>query len=104
MEKKEIFSDSLKFVLEEMCRIVGADYNSIDFSEDRWYIKYEWTTQECKQFQKWMSDYLYNNAKARREIMHYPSKRKKSINELCEWFTFQYGWRYCNDEKNAPIV
>ena len=97
---KSKFSESLKFVLEEMCKRVGADFNAIDFSEERWYIKYEWTTQECKQFREWLVDYLYNNAKARRELMQYPTKRKKALNDVAVWFTFQYGWSYCKEELN----
>jgi len=90
---KESFSESLQFVLKEMCNRVGADYDSIDFSSNNWYSKYEWTIQEEKQFEKWMIDYLYKNAKARREIMNYSIKNKSYLEKVAREFTFHYGWR-----------
>ena len=98
---KEHFSESLQEVLKEMCRVVGADYDSIDFSDERWYNKYEWTLQEEKQFENWMVEYLYKNAKARREMMNHSIKRKSYLEKVAREFTFQFGW---NLERNAPIV
>lgn len=98
---KEHFSESLQEVLKEMCNRVGADYDSIDFSDERWYNKYEWTVQEQKQFQKWLVDYLYKNAKARKEIMNHSIKRKSYLEKVATEFTFRYGWSFA---KNALIV
>lgn len=93
-EIKSEFSESLAAVLTEMCRRVGADYNTIDFSDERWYNSCEWTVRECKTFQKWLSDYLYNSSKVRRELMKYSYKRRKSCDDFAQGFTFQFGWRY----------
>ena len=90
---KENFSESLQIILKEMCNIVGADYNSIDFSESQWYNKYEWTTQEEKQFEDWMVNFLYENSKARKEIMNTSIKRKLYLQKVAKEFTFQYGWK-----------
>lgn len=92
MSKKQ-FSESLQTVLKEMCNRVGADYDSIDFSNELWYSKYEWTIQEEKQFEKWMIDYLYKNTKARKELMNCSYLKKKSyLEKVAREFTFQYGW------------
>lgn len=91
-------NDSIIFILKEMCARVGADFDSINFQEESdWYNKYEWTIQECKQFEKWLSDYLYTNTKARNEVMAFPMKRRKSTDRLANEFVFMYGWRYHKD-------
>ena len=95
---KEQFSESLQEVLKEMCNRVGADYESIDFSSERWYINYSWTLQEEKQFEKWMVDYLYKSAKARREIMNHLIKRKSYLEKVAREFTFMYGWSLAKEE------
>jgi len=87
-------SDSLREVITEMCRRVGADPTSFDFKNNSWYMQYNWTEQECEQFRKWLSDYLYNNAKARRELMNWPIKRRKETDRLANEFVFMYGWKY----------
>jgi len=86
-------NESLQFVLKEMCNRVGANYNSIDFSDQTWYNKYEWTIQEEKQFEKWMVDYLYKDAKARKEITNHSIKRKSYLEKVAKEFTFMYGWK-----------
>lgn len=92
------FNESLTFVLQEMCNRVGADFNSIDFSDEQWYNKYEWTIQECKQYKEWLSDYLYNNAKARRELSSCSLKKRYYTDRLANEFVFMYGWKYCEKE------
>ena len=92
------FNESLQIILKEMCNRVGADSESIDFSSPDWYTKYEWTMQECKQFEDWMADFVYKNAKARREITNYSYKNKKRAEKVAREFTFMYGWRYCERE------
>lgn len=100
---KEQFNESLQEVLKEMFNRVGANYDSIDFSDNKWYNKYEWTLQEQKQFEKWMIDYLYKNPKARKEIMNHSIKRKSYLEKVVKEFTFQYGWSLAKEE-NALIV
>jgi len=97
---KEQFSESLQEVLKEMCNRVGADYDSIDFSNGTWYNSYEWTLQEEKQFEKWLANYLYKSAKARKEIMNHSIKKKSYLEKAAREFTFQYGWLL---EKNAFV-
>lgn len=84
----------LKIVLEEMCKRVDVDYNSLDFSDDMWYNKYTWTIKECKSFEKWLSDLVYNDTKARNELMRFPIKRRKNCDMLAAEFVFNYGWKF----------
>ena len=91
---KENFRETLKTILTEMCQRVGADYATIDFQDEKWYHRYEWTQDEDIDFQKWLVDYLYNNTKARNEVMSVPIKRKSHLKKFANWFTFMYGWKY----------
>lgn len=94
-------NESLQFILKEMCNRVGADFKSIDFQDGKWYLSYEWTEEESKQFEKWLSDYLYNNTKARKEIMTITVKRRRYTNEAAQWFTFMYGWKFFENKNSV---
>jgi len=79
-------------VFTKMCSIVGADYDSIDFSADGWYSKYEWTDEQEKEFEKWMIEFLYTNNEARRELFGC-RKVKKAIKPWVGMFLLSYGWK-----------
>lgn len=90
----EIKYKYLKHIMKEMCRRVGADYDSIDFSEPNWYNKYEWTEQESDDFVDWLSKFFIKNKEARLDILDTESTNKKLIDEFCKMFAFNYGWRF----------
>lgn len=92
------FSDSLIEILKKQCSYVGANYDDIDFSEDLWFMEFQWSHEQEANFINWMGDYLYNNTQARKDIMAYPRKRKKMCRGAAENFAFNYGWKY-NDLK-----
>lgn len=94
-EKDNKFGPHLSIVLQKMCEYVGADYNKIDFSKENWYSEYSWSEKKQDEFINWMVDYLYNNNKARKEILAFSHIKKKSkIRESVNWFVFNYGWAY----------
>ena len=80
-------------VLREMCKRVGADFDKIDFKKEDWFMEYIWTDDQEDSFKIWMVDYLYNNTKARNEILEYTSKNKKRIRKAAAEFLVNYGWR-----------
>jgi hypothetical protein len=88
----ETFSKPLQFVLKEMCSKVGAKYKSIDFKKENWYYEYSWSREVEKEFVTWLTEYLYKDIQARKAIMEYPIKRKKSCEKAAEAFVFNYGW------------
>jgi hypothetical protein len=90
----EEFSKSLKIVLTEMCRRVGTTPDKVNFKDERWFSECNWTKEECNSFEKWLSDLVYHNTKARNELMQHPIKRRKYCNDFARSFTFNYGWKY----------
>ena len=90
----EIKYKYLKHIMKEMCNRVGADYNTINFSESCWFDKYEWTKQEHDDFVDWLSDYLIKNKEARIGILNIDSPSKKMVNDFCKMFALNYGWKF----------
>jgi hypothetical protein len=88
-----------QIVLREMCKRVGADYEKIDFKDEinPYYFKHDWTDDDQSDFAKWMTQYLYNNEKARQEIMAVPRKTKKYCKNVANHFVFNHGWKIKND-------
>ena len=81
-------------ILKQMCREIRISFKKIDFNEDRWYTKYEWTEYKQEKFKKWLVDYLYSNKDARQEILGYPySKTKKQLENNVNYFVLNYGWK-----------
>lgn len=78
-------------ILKKMCKIVGADFNRIDFKSNDWYRTYEWTKKQEDKFKEWFIDFIYNNKKAREELS-YCGKNKKDIKKFVDMFVFNYGW------------
>jgi len=84
----------LKTVLKEMCDRVGADFEDIDFGNEKWFMKnHSWTEKEEEDFVKWFTDELMNNASLRKKFLKYPRKNKKKCRKAAQWFCFEYGWR-----------
>ncbi len=80
-----------KIILNKMCEVVGA--KNIDFKEEGWFLKHEWTEEQEKEFSKWMQNYLYENKEARDEMMRISVKNKKIIEKFVDQFLGNYGWR-----------
>lgn len=58
MMLKPITADQLKLILTEMCSRVGVKYEDIDFAEEGWFRKHQWTEEEQENFHKWLGDRL----------------------------------------------
>jgi len=86
----------LKIVLQKMCDIVGADFDSLDFQNDAWYYKHSWTVEQEKEFEQWLYNYLWKSKQARKTILAYPYQDKHKIKEAVYQFTLYYGWRNDN--------
>lgn len=97
MENKK-FGKHLTIILKEMCKRVEASHKDINFQEDGWFRKYEWTEEQEQNFVKWMVEYLYTNKEAREEITYSYIKTKKELKKVADFFTMMYGWKIKNDK------
>lgn len=99
---EETFSPELEFVLKEMCSRVNADYNTINFKEDQWYWKYEWTIEEENDFKDWLTNLLKKDKKVRKVIMAFPSL--KDYKGTANMFVMNYGWRTIRRDKTLTEI
>ena len=86
----------LYIIMEEMFDRVGAPKDNIReyCKQDWWFVNYEWTPDDEDSFAKWMTDYLYRNADARKEL--FKSKRRRTKKEILpevKYFVSNYGWK-----------
>jgi len=96
------FSEHLKIVLKKMCEYVGADYDTIEWKNDKdpYYWKYEWSQEQENDFREWMIDYLMDNKDARLSLLEYPgTKNKKRIKKAVNFFIWNHGWKVKDESK-----
>jgi len=92
----------LEKVLKEMCRRVGAPYNSIDFKEEGWYNRYAWTYEEEVDFVQWLTDQIMRNKEVRESLFVNPTHVTENIaRKAAKEFVYQFGWRYKRTEKES---
>lgn len=83
----------LRVILKEMCKRVGAKFEEINFKKQNWFMKFSWTEKEQNEFIDWLTNYLYQNSEARKEVMKFPVKDKKRCKEVAIQFVSFYGWK-----------
>lgn len=88
-------------ILKEMCRRVGADYSTIDFSAPEWYLKHTWTLQQEKEFTQWLSQQIKKDPDIRKTFTTTPASylSKNTIESMARGWVFNYGW-YAVEQKN----
>jgi len=84
----------LRNILTEMCKRVGANYNSVDFKKEQWFMDFEWGREEEISFGDWFVNYLTNHVGARRELLHLTSAPLSLLRRAWNEFNFNYGWKY----------
>jgi hypothetical protein len=84
----------LEIILSEMFRRVGDTYSSDKTKDNFWYYAHEWTESEERDFVDWLTEYLYNNKEARKELMAFPTKNKNRCDRVSNYFVLWYGWKY----------
>jgi hypothetical protein len=87
------FNPVLQEILQEMCRRVNVDYNTVDFTKDRWYMDHSWTLEEEKDFIDWLTKEVLSNKK-KYKLIFLATSSKHLIKKSVEWFVLQYGWKY----------
>lgn len=76
-----------------MCRVVGADYNTVDRTEENWYMKYNWDIKTETKFSKWMADYIHKMPGAQEELYGKSRMSKKACTQATQLFIMSYGWK-----------
>jgi len=81
-------------ILKKMCKIVGADYNTMDFRSPDWFNKHSWTTKEEDRFFEWLAKYFFEHWDAVSEIFKYVGcKNKKNARKYSLAFVANYRWK-----------
>ncbi len=93
----------LENIFAVQCRLVGADYNSVDRTKEDWYLEYEWTPEIEKQFSEWMSDYLHKLPKAQVELYGRKYMRKDECRKAVKMFLLSYGWKTKTNWRNKNV-
>lgn len=79
-----------RIILTEMCKRVGIEYESVDFSHDQWYVEHEWTHKEENDFIIWLGKFLRQH--------HYVGTGTKHGRDWGEYeaskLVCNYGWKY----------
>lgn len=83
----------LEIILKKMCKMVGANFDKIDFKEQNWFQKYSWTEKQQEEFKQWFITYLKSDKEAREELMCFPSKSKRELDKVWDEFNLNWGWR-----------
>jgi len=86
----------IKIILLKQCKIVGADYNKIDFKKENWYWDYQWNRNQEQEFKLWLTDYMKKNKEARNKLMNIPSINKIFLEKFADQFILNYSWRTKN--------
>jgi len=85
-------------VLSKMCELADVDIATVDFFDDRWWCKSTMTRKASDDLLKWLTEYLYNDKDARRELVTFSSKNKKMCKEAANAFICWYGFKIEEDE------
>jgi hypothetical protein len=94
MKTTKDFSKGLVYVLTHMAEMIGVDYNTIDFFEEDWYMKHEWTQEKQDEFVKWLSNEIRTNKEVRHDVTSYNWKpSKKMADKTALAFNLNYGWK-----------
>lgn len=56
--KTGISPEHTQEILAELCKRVGVDAKTFDFSKKEWYSEHEWTIEEEDNFRKWLGNFL----------------------------------------------
>lgn len=83
----------LEKILKKMCSYVGVDFKSIDFHDNKWYLKHEWTQEQEEDFKDWLYHFLKKNKKAQRELYGSVVLQDKNLKVRVEMFNLSFGWK-----------
>lgn len=56
--KPQISVEHSQEILKEMCKRVGVDYDTFDFSKKDWYWEHQWSAEQEENFRVWLGKFL----------------------------------------------
>lgn len=95
MLNKENYGPGLIKVLKEMCSRVGADSDSMNFQEEKWFYKHTWTRDEEVDFENWLT--TNKDPEINRDLGL--SKAKYFRKRQVAMFMLNYGWKLTIEEE-----
>jgi site-specific DNA-adenine methylase len=91
-------------IFKKMCECVGADFDSIDFSDDGeydpetrtyvrkpWYHQYEWTEEQEQEFKEWLMEEL--KKRKVQKALGCLGGHKTYRTLVANFFLLQWGWK-----------
>lgn len=76
-------------ILDELCKRVGVDSKTVDFSKPSWFEEHSWTKDEQQDFRDWLAGFLSENGYAKKT---YHMGQKHSYYEASKMLS-NYGWK-----------
>ena len=90
-------SETVKEILLKQCEIVGADYDSLDFTSEGsdWYMQYSWSKEQEDDFKAWLRLFLKKIAKSEwGQLSAFRNRSKRNIDLWIDQWCWNYGWVY----------
>lgn len=84
-------NEHLKQILAYQCQVVGVDPETVDFTQNNWFMQHAWNDEQRDEFDKLVTAYFKKNRKAREALMSFP--RVANIKKWLHQWHFQYGWK-----------
>ena len=85
----------LENIFAVMCRLVEADYNTVDRTKEDWYLQYQWDEETEKRFSNWLTEYLHKIPQAQSELYGRRYMKKYECKSAVQMFLLSYGWKTC---------
>lgn len=86
-----------KEIVYMMCGMAGVDPDTVNFKEEGWYAKHEWTVEEENAYRAWLTDYLSKDLKAWRNLTGLYIRTPMLIGKFIAEFLFYCGWKIKED-------
>lgn len=91
-----MIDEALKPILEELARRVGIRLEDIDFSDDNWYSKHQWTITEEQSFYSWLEQYINDHPEVKPALLEQGLKGKTNMElaiEFCMFFAWDFKFK-----------
>lgn len=86
--------EHVRIVLQKMFEGTGIEYSDEYVKQEYWFCNYQWTDKQHSDYVEWLTDYLYKNKEARKQIMTTPTKIKSLCRLCAEGFAAMFGWTF----------
>jgi len=74
----------------EIINVSKDEYDNININSKDWFMWYEWNDKQQEDYADWLYRKLWGDAKFRKEIMQFPIRKKKIIDNTVWQFILNY--------------